>query len=250
MFSFRQHTACNVSAILLLVVVAFSQFPLPASALTKEEQLSTMQSACEDRTVHMLQEERDAYRRVQYGEDGSVLSTDPAKTTDLVPYLVLNYHALSCRLSSVCDAVELSHGHVGAGTVLPYRPIGCARLFAARGRWWSSDRRALGFNSETIPECAYGEVAEQAPGFSMTFGSTTVELQCQDWVKKILEEERQLLRLVVAQDSAQRGTRKVVSVLQAVLRDVRDSFLEPLRGMVDLFGSVIHPLPCLLTQCN
>lgn len=219
-------------------------------ALTPEEQLSGMRDACEDRMFLMLQEERDAYRKVQYGGKESVLHTPTVNTTDLVPYLVLNYHALSCRLNSVCDAVELSHGHIGTGTVPPHRPIGCARLFAARGRWWNEDRRDLGFNVETIPECAYSDIALQAPGFGVTFDYPVPKVQCTEWVQKILEEERQFLRLLVAQDAAHRGTRRVVAVLQSVLRDIRDSFLEPLRGVVDLFGAVVHPIPCLLTQCN
>jgi hypothetical protein len=27
-------------------------------------------------------------------------------------------------------------------------------------------------------------------------------------------------------------------------------FLEQLREVVDLFGSILHPIPCVLTQCD
>ncbi len=232
-------------------------FPLGVSqnvsALTADEELSQARDLCEDRTLRMVREERDVYRRVQYtaGLEKSVLGTPTARTSDLVPYLTLNYHALSCRLRSICDAVEISPGHLDEQTsVLPHRPIGCSRLFAARGRWWDDARRPEGVDLSVIEECRYGDLQKDAEGFEVTPDYLGVGIACRSWVEQILLEERQLLRLLVAEDTTQRGTRQVIGVFQAVLQDIRDSFLEPLRGMVDLFGSIIHPIPCLLTQCN
>lgn len=250
----RRTLFLSIPIVLLVAISLLRVGGQKVAALTADEQLSQARDVCENRALQMVREERDAYRRVQYNGEGgwSVLGVEGAKTSDLVPYLVLNYHALSCRLRSVCDAVELSHGHVGADvSVLPHRPIGCSRLFAARGRWWSDEHRKESSNSPLIAECNYRAMQENAAeGVEVTFDYFTVGDECQMWVEQILLEERQMLRLLVAQDSAQRGTRQVVSVFQAVLQDVRENFLEPLRGMVDLFGSVIHPIPCLLTQCN
>ena len=239
--------------LLLWSLVFLSVTPTPGFALTGDEKLSQARDLCEDRALRMVREERDVYRRVQYsgGLEQSVLGAPTARTSDLVPYLTLNYHALSCRLHSICDAVELSAGHLGeeAG-VLPHRPIGCSRLFAARGRWWDDARRPEGVDLSVIEECRYGEIQKNAEGFAVTPNYVEVGAACQAWVEQILLEERQMLRLLVAEDTSQRGTRQVVGVFQRVLQDIRQSFLEPLRGMVDLFGSIIHPIPCLLTQCN
>lgn len=240
-------------AILFLPALFFTGGSQHVSALTGNEELSQARDLCEDRTLRMVREERDIYRRVQYNEGlgKSVLGAPTARTSDLVPYLTLNYHALSCRLRSICDAVEISGGHLDNQTsVLPHRPIGCSRLFSARGRWWSDERRPEGVDLSAIEECRYGDIQKDAEGFAVTPDYFGVEVSCRVWVEQILLEERQMLRLLVAEDTAQRGTRQVIGVFQAVLQDVRDSFLEPLRGMVDLFGSIIHPIPCLLTQCN
>lgn len=224
-----------------------------AFALTNAEKLSGAREACTDRVFQMIREERDVYRALQEEKDWSVVGQQTAKTSDLVPYLVLNYHALSCRLRALCDTVAFSHGHLGKDeAVLPARPLGCSRLLMARGRWWSPDRREQGFVPEKIPECAYSELAprDAEDTFGVTTSYVTVASQCAAWTAQILEEERQMLRLLVAQDALQRGTQLSAGIFQAVLRDIRDSFLEPLRGVVDLFGSVMHPIPCLLTQCN
>ena len=212
---------------------------------------------CKQKIYEELQEERNIYRNVQhaatqdavpYQKNASVLHTMSANTTDLVPYLVLNYHALACRLELVCDSIWMSHGHVSKSPVLSHRPIGCSRLFMARGRWWSDERRDDVFKSDDYPieECAYYKEGSQAVATAFLVKKNP----CQSIADQILAEENQMLRLIVAEDSANRGTRKIVPVFQAVLRDIRDSFLEPLRGLADLFGSVIHPIPCLLTQCN
>ena len=203
---------------------------------------------CKEKMYEELLDERNIYRGVQHAEENaSVLHTKAANTTDLVPYLVLNYHALTCRLQLLCDSIWMSHGHVSKDPVLAHRPIGCSRLFMARGRWWSDDRRDQVFKQEvpSIEECAYYKKGDAA--FAYTF---LVKKTCEGIADQILAEEDEMLKLIVAQDSANRGTRKVVPVFQAILRDIRDSFLEPLRGLADLFGSVIHPIPCLLTQCN
>lgn len=237
-----------------LLALAFAlAIALPFGARGAEDVLSHMQARCEGRVLTALREERDIYRKVQYEDaDQSVLGTEAARASDLVPYLVLNYHALDCRLRAFCEAVDVSHGHGGAeGSSPPQYPIGCSRLFAARGRWWSEDRRELGWNTLPVPECAYADIVEESglePDVPLDF--FTVAPQCNVFVDQILAEERQMLRLLVAQESARRGTRHTVGVVQAVLRDIRDSFLEPLRGVVDLFGAVIHPIPCLLSQCD
>ena len=222
---------------------------------------------CREAISANLQEERRAYRAVQFGqEERSVLGVATANTSDLVPYLVLNYHALDCRLDMLCDAVDKSHGHISNGycqnntekkcgkdadcsesrcVLRAEQSIGCARAFAARGRWWSDDRRTQSLETPIISECAYSDKRE-----SVSAAELSPSQQCNQWVNQILEEERQMLRLLVAQDSAHRGSRRVIGVFQSVLLDIRDSFLEPLRGMADLFGSVIHPIPCFLSHCN
>src|SRR3989338_2381058 len=124
------------SVAILLAMAIHLHTEVTVVAQTPEEALSQAGALCTDRAFHMVREERDAYRRVQYGggTQWSVLGMPARRTSDLVPYLALNYHALSCRLRSVCDAVALSHGHLGdEGNVLPHRPLGCSRLFAARG---------------------------------------------------------------------------------------------------------------------
>jgi len=238
---------------IFLAITLLALLPLSVIALTPEEELSQARAECTDRALHMVREERDAYRRVQYGggTEWSVLGTPTARTSDLVPYLVLNYHALSCRLRSICDAVAISHGILDPDTTLvPHRPLGCSRLFAARGRWWSDARRPQGIDPPVIDECNYRALADATESATISLSAFSAAGDCEVWVTQILLEERQMLRLLVSQDSAQRGTRQVVGVFQAVLRDVRDSFLSPLQSMVNLFGNVIHPIPCLLTQCN
>lgn len=222
---------------------------------------------CQEVVIAEIQEERRAYRTVQFGEEyRSVLGVDTANTTDLVPYLVLNYHALDCRLRMLCDAMEQSHGVLNEGRCSDdpqkscavdsdctagecllqlSQPIGCSRLFAARGRWWSPDRRDQIFKTAPMPECAFSVQEE-----TMYPTDLFVANSCRQMIDQVLTEERQMLRLLVAQDSAHRGTRKVVGVFQSVLADVRSSFLVPLIGMVDLFGSLIHPIPCLLSYCQ
>ena len=213
-------------------------------------QSSYMPEQCRQYMRQSLKEEREAYRRVQYGDAyPSVLHTNGAQTSGLVDYLAINYHALQCRLRSVCDSIELSYHPFKRGTVLPHRPIGCSRLFAARGRWWSDERRELGFNSEVVPACDYFSLAEtDYPHLTMTSFNTDIE--CNKVVDQILEEEQQMLRMITAQDAVYRGTQSISNVFQTVISDVRESFLMPLRGLVDLFGSVIYPIPCLVTQCN
>ena len=66
----------------------------------------------------------------------------------------------------------------------------------------------------------------------------------------ILEEEQTMLQLLSSYDGASRGARTLAGVFQMALTDIRESFLVPLRGIVDLVGSVLYPIPCLLTQCN
>ncbi len=252
-FSFRSALILFLGICILLILPR----ALDASRLTNEEQLSVMREQCGDRVSGMLMDEVNLYRAAQYGpstplrtgpSNRSVLNTVGANTSDLVPYLVLNYHALSCSLRTVCNQVRETHGHVGTGGILEYRPLGCSRLFAARGRWWSKKRRDEKQFMEPIAECEY--VKYETPSFDTTPSYYQIESQCDAWTAQILQEERQMLRLLVAQDAAERGTRRVVPVFQNVLADVRGSFLIPLRGLVDLFGSVIHPIPCYLRQCN
>ena len=35
-----------------------------------------------------------------------------------------------------------------------------------------------------------------------------------------------------------------------IVADLRQGFLDPLYETVSLFGSILHPIPCLLSQCN
>jgi hypothetical protein len=227
----------------------------------------TIADECRAAVFSELQEERRAYRAVQFAADQrSVLGVETANTSDLVPYLVLNYHALDCRLRMLCDAAEQSHGHLNEGRCTDdpkqwcdedsdcaagscilklAQPLGCSRLFAARGRWWSSERRDQTFKTAPVAACAYSAQEDAVP---VPFFIVTNE--CRKMAEQILDEERQMLRLLVSQDGAHRGTRRVIGVFQSVLFDLRDSFLEPLRGMADLFGSVLHPIPCLLAHCQ
>ena len=124
--------------------------------LTNEEKLAIMPQECADRMHTLLMEEVNLYRDAQFGSSSlSVLNTAAANTSDLVPYLVQNYHALDCRLHLVCDAVASSQrGDLAASMVIAHEPLGCSRLFAARGRWWSEDRRNETFRVKAIPECA------------------------------------------------------------------------------------------------
>ena len=221
-----------------------------AVELTDAQQLSVMRRECVDQMIEGLQEERNIYKEVQYDQSQrSVLST-AARTSNLVPYLVLNYNALACRLRYFCDSIGASHGHIGSNPVLSYRPIGCSRLFSARGRWWDPDRRDRVFRTQVIEECAYYKFDEGSASFSPTAYYATVEVQCDDWVNLILEEERQMLRLLVAQDSANRDSRRGIRFFQTALASIRKSFLDPLYEAVNLFGSIIQPIPCLLSQCN
>jgi len=224
-----------------------SAAPLP---LTNEEKLAIMPEECTDRMRILLMEEVNLYREAQFGPSPrSVLNTVAANTSDLVPYLVQNYHALDCRLHLVCDAIASSQrGDISASMVIAHEPLGCSRLFAARGRWWSADRQNETFRVKPIPECAYDSFASVS--YDLLPSAYLAEEECNAWSQEILHEERQMLRLIVAQDAAERGTRRIVPVFQNVLADIRESFLVPLRGMVDLFGSVIHPIPCLLRHCN
>lgn len=238
-------------AFIFLAIVTFLVTPsvLNASSLTNEQQLSIMREQCGERVSGMLMDEVNLYRAAQYGPSKrSVLNTVAANTSGLVPYLVLNYHALSCRLRTICDQVRETHGHVGDEGILEHRPLGCSRLYAARGRWWSTGRRDEKQFMEPIAECEY--IKFDTPSFDTTPSYYQIESQCDLWTQQILQEERQMLRLLVAQDAAERGARRVVPVFQNVLTDIRGSFLIPLRGLVDLFGSVIHPIPCYLRQCN
>lgn len=218
--------------------------------LAADTKLALMPSECADRIETMLQEEINIYRAAQFGPSPrSVLQTTAANTSDLVPYLVQNYHALDCRLRMVCIAAGASQGPTEMEEIIfPHRPIGCSRLFAARGRWWSSDRRDEVFRTEPIAECAFP--ANDTPAYFLAPTAFNAGASCDALVDEVLREEEQMLRLVVAQDVAERGTRRVVPVFQNVLADVRESFLIPLRGMVDLFGSIVHPIPCLLRHCN
>ena len=218
--------------------------------LAADMKLSLMPAECADRIETMLQEEINIYRSAQFGPSArSVLQTTAANTSDLVPYLVENYHALDCRLRMICIAAGTSQGPVETEKVIfPHRPIGCSRLFAARGRWWSPDRRDEVFRTEPIAACAFPE--GDTPAHSLLPTAFNAGASCDALVDEVLREEEQMLRLVVAQDVAERGTRRVVPVFQNVLADVRESFLIPLRGMVDLFGSIVHPIPCLLHHCN
>ena len=147
------------SGILRVAFVLCAFFLVPHSggaALTDEEQLSIMLEQCSTQIYEEMQEERNVYRDVQYGKSMSVLGVRGVDSTDLVPYLTLNYHALSCRLRQLCDAVGASHGDKGTEHVLSHRPLGCSRLFSARGRWWSPERSEYIFKTEPIEECARG----------------------------------------------------------------------------------------------
>lgn len=221
-----------------------------AAEPTNEQRLSVMRDECVNQILEELQEERSLYRTVQYDQSQwSVLSTS-ARTSDLVPYLVLNYNAFACRLRYFCDAVGASHEKIAEDLVLSHRPVGCSRLFAARGRWWDPQRRDRTFKEVSIEECAYYKFDKDGISFYPTAYYATVEGQCDEWSDQILGEERQMLRLLVAQDSANRVTRRGVRFFQTALTTIRHSFLEPLRQTVSLFGSIIHPIPCLLSQCN
>lgn len=247
------------------IALTFILLTLPVHALTPastdlsgwpEEKLAGAKAQCAEDVSRMIREERDAYREVQLGgEEMSVLDAGPGRTSDLVPYLVLNYHAFSCRLRALCGAVDLATGRAGEGTLLPSQPVGCSRLFAARGRWWSPERREQSLNLLEVSSCNYRKIRSD-PSFShvpqveLTFDVRTVGDDCRVLADQVLQEERQVLRVLVAEESSMRGARQVLSLFQTVLRDVREGFLEPLRGLVELFGSVLHPIPCLLTQCN
>jgi hypothetical protein len=242
-------------------ILLFSmQVETAKAVLTPDEALSSIQVQCTDWLIQTFKEEQLAYRNAQYAARGSagptqvnrsVLSSKAVNTTDLVPYLVLNYHAFSCRLQTLCDAVAASHGHLGQpGPLLSYRPLGCSRLFAARGRWWTAGRRDVITRDDPIEECNHFKHIVAGSNIELSYEEFSVDEQCNTWVDQILSEERQMLRLLASEDSAHRGTRKVVGVFQAVISDIRESFLEPLRGLVDLFGSVLYPIPCLLPQCN
>jgi hypothetical protein len=239
-----------------IVALSFILLAVPAQALTPEEKLEGAMAQCETDTARMIRVERDAYREVQLGgEEQGVLGAGPGRTTDLVPYLVLNYHALSCRLRALCSSVDIATGRAGEGTLLPHQPLGCSRLFAARGRWWSPERRDQSLNLLEVSSCDYDKISKDpafkdVPTVWLTPTFFTVGDNCRVMVDQVLQEERQMLRLLVAEESSIRGVRQVLSLFQTVLREVREGFLEPLRGLVDLFGSVLHPIPCLMTQCN
>lgn len=247
----KKFVLCGFIGIALLsVLFRVQELDAAKPPLAADVKLSLMPAECAHRIETMMQEEINIYRAAQFGPSArSVLQTTAANTSDLVPYLVENYHALDCRLRMVCIAAGASQGPVEtADVIFPHRPIGCSRLFAARGRWWSPDRRDEVFRTEPITECAFP--ASDTPAHSLIPTAFNAEASCNALADEVLREEEQMLRLVVAQDVAERGTRRVVPVFQNVLADVRESFLVPLRGMVDLFGSIVHPIPCLLRHCN
>ncbi|HLD08266.1 MAG TPA: hypothetical protein VJB60_04330 [Candidatus Peribacterales bacterium] len=242
----------NFSLILFgsIFLTFFSFASVSSAPSTPEQILERMPEQCKERMDAMFNEEITLYRAAQFGSsEPSVLKTTAANTSDLVPYLVQNYHALDCRLHLICDAIGTSQNQSKAASmVLSHRPLGCARLFAARGRWWSADRRGQTFRVAPIAECAFGSV--DAPSYTLSPTEFLSEQNCDAVAEEILSEERSMLRLITMQDAAERGTRRIVPVFQNILLDIRQSFLVPLRGMVDLFGSVIHPIPCLLQHCN
>lgn len=236
--------------VLIAALVPATGLVHAAMPLTNEQKLAIIPEECTDRVHAMLMEEVNLYRDAQFGSSStSVLNTVAANTSDLVPYLVQNYHALDCRLNLLCDTVASSQrGDIAASMVITHEPLGCSRLFAARGRWWSEDRRNESFRVKPIPECAYAAIASES--YDLLPSAYRTENECNAWVQEVLHEERQMLRLIVAQDAAERGTRRIVPVFQNILADIRESFLVPLRGAIDLFGSIIHPIPCLLRHCN
>ena len=216
-------------------------------ALTPEErsaQLSTMHAKCSNQMWEMMEEETKIYRGIQYGEEKSVLETN-AKTEDLVPYLTLNYHAFGCRLRMICDAVGSSYigEDENRSDDVYHKPIGCSRLFSDRGRWWDRERRDEVFAKQPIEECNYSLYAGDDIGYALSASETTVEDQCYELIDQILEEEKQMLKMVVAGDSVNRGMRNYINVSQLSLGSIRNDFLFKLREIVDFFGSVLHPIP-------
>src|SRR3989344_9189202 len=209
----------NFSLILFgsIFLTFFSFASVSSAPSTPEQILERMPEQCKERMDAMFNEEITLYRAAQFGSsEPSVLKTTAANTSDLVPYLVQNYHALDCRLHLVCDAIASSQrGDLAASMVIAHEPLGCSRLFEARGRWWSEDRRNETFRVKAIPECAYDSFDSDT--YSLLPSAYRTEGECNAWAEEILHEERQMLRLIVSQDSAERGTRRIVPVFQTVL---------------------------------
>ena len=238
----------------VILIIYISLITKNACALTPEENsaiLSTMNEKCSNRMWDMMEEEVKVYRGIQYGESKSVLGTN-AKTEDLIPYLTSNYHALGCKLRMVCDAVGSSYaGEDQDNTDDAYhRPIGCSRMFAARGRWWDPERRDEIFAKNPIEECNYSLYVGDDVGYEVSPTETIIDLQCHDLVDRILMEEKQMMKMVVAGDSVNRGMRNYINVFQISIGSIRNDFLFNLRKITDFFGSVLHPIPCLVTQCT
>lgn len=203
--------------------------------------VTELQEACHEEVQEQLIEERNVYRSLQM----ELFEEANVRTSDLVPYATQNFWALRCRLRSLCDAVGTSQGHLQADSIQTIRPLGCQWLSGARGRSGGEDRV---FKSEPIAECT--KLSEEGDAFAFTPNLFDVENTCDQIVDDVLIEEEEVLKLLTAQDSTRRATDKIVHVMQFLLSDLRRGLLDPLRGFVDLSGSILQPIPCLLTQCH
>ena len=128
--------------LLVAGVVAFAAISGPVEAAL----LRPLPDNCRSFMSQALRDEHASYRRVQYGSDyPGVLTIQDAATSDLIPYLTLNFHAFSCRLASLCEAIDIGVNPFTSGRPSLAEPIGCSRMFPVRGRWWNDEQRGWGY---------------------------------------------------------------------------------------------------------
>lgn len=230
---------------------------------------------CYERIANLLEGERTVYRTVQYGDiarvppwqtpapwrvdqgtfgDGvfaaprqlyrSVLGQGRASTSDLVPYLTANYSSLSCRLHLVCGRVRQAAMLGSGGVLLPFRPLGCSRYWTVRTRTSVSAEERPQVPRECSPLTATGAVRQDAQA-----ELTGMVAACQDLEQAILQEERALLETLTVVDASARTLRPLLAELRAVLGVTLSELLAPLRDLLEQM-SVVHTVPCLLSQCD
>ncbi len=204
-------------------------------------------TACEEKMIRSLIDERDRYRMVVFGsrKDGStfrtllgdnapeeqkgIFETPKRLTSELVAPLAESYRSLHCQLASVCT-LTLASFDTKDPTVRASL-LGC--IDVERPRYQECSLSNDNGTSSDIDQAAIIDI----------------QSECERLVRDTLSAEKALLKTAVSYDSGYRSLLQTSGILDTAITEAETKNLRPLQRLVNSLGR-LHQIPCFISQCD
>ncbi len=156
-----------------------------------------------------------------------ILNTKRVLTSELIPYMTSNMHALQCNTASICQLVEKSL-QIGSANpqLFNLAAAGCMPLA----------------NIPSIPQCQLANAQD-------TSQMAGIFRYCEDITNNLLEQEADQLRMVTEYDAAYRTLLQFAGNFDLFLEEFQWTVTGTLRTGARVIGA-LGRIPCFIASCD